>query len=177
MRSRRDKVGFLCLLLVAGGGWIALASRSDGQASEPGVPSGSQSKDSGFQTSAFRPQTPGSSPSFLSDPNLVSSPGAGLGSGGLFFRMMLSVVLVVGLGGVALYLSKRVLPRVVQPGGREIHILETTGLGPRKALHLVEVGGQRLLIASTHDRITMLTPLSEAWPELPKSEVGEEAKA
>jgi len=91
--------------------------------------------------------------------------------------MMLSVGLVLGLGGVGLYLSKRVLPRVTQRDGKEIHILETASLGPRKALHLVEVGGQRLLIASTSDRVAMLTTVNETWPDLPQGEIAEAVKA
>jgi flagellar biosynthetic protein FliO len=75
--------------------------------------------------------------------------------------MMLSVGLVIGLGAVALYLSKRALPRVAKAAGKEIHVLETAHLGPRKALHLVKVGGRRLLIASTSDSVTMLAGIPE----------------
>lgn len=118
-----------------------------------------------------------SSPSFLNDPNLVSATRGQLGQGELFLRMMLAVGVVIVLGGVALYVSKRALPRVVHAGGKEIHLVETTYLGPRKALHLVEVGGQRLLLASTQDRVTMLAPIEEDWLDRPKAQLGEEAKA
>ncbi len=104
-----------------------------------------------------------------------------LGSPELFLRMMLSVGLVIGLGAVALYLSKRALPRVAKAASKEIHVLETAHLGPRKALHLVEVGGRRLLIASTSDSVTMLAgvpereapclespPMDDAWPDASK---------
>jgi flagellar biogenesis protein FliO len=159
MANQRKKIGLLCLLLVVSGGWIALASRQGGDI-------GQQKPDSRIDSS-----------SFLSDPNLPSAPGVHLGNGELFLRMMLSVGLVIGLGGVALYLSKRALPRMVHSAGKEIHVLETTYLGPRKALHLVEVGSQRLLIASTHDRITMLVPVSDAWLDVPQPELGEAIKA
>lgn len=159
MGYAKKKIGFLCLLLVVSGGWIALAARQDG--TPP-----AQKADSRVNPS-----------SFLSDPNLPAAPGIHLGNGELFLRMMLSVGLVIALGGAALYLSKRALPRVVGSGGREIHIVETAYLGPRKAIHLVEVGGQRLLIASTSERVTMLAPVNEAWPDLPKVEVAEAVKA
>jgi flagellar biogenesis protein FliO len=168
MGTARKKIGLLCLLLIVSGGWIALASRQ-------GVAAGQKTKDravDGAPSTTLR-----DSSSFLSDPNLPSAPSLSLGHGDLFLRMMLSVGLVIGLGAVALYVSKRALPRVVHPGGKEIHVLETTYLGPRKALHLFEVGGQRLLIASTGDSVTMLTPINEAWPDLPKSELGEAVKA
>ena len=155
MIDQRKKMALLCLLLVISGGWIAFASRSG--ASGGNAQSG----------------LPASTPSFQSDPRPDSTPGLGLGNregspsalgkSELFLRMMLSVGLVIGLGGIALVLSKRALPRMVRCGGKEIHIRETAYLGPRKALHLVEVGSQRLLIASTHDRITMLAPVSDAW--------------
>jgi flagellar biogenesis protein FliO len=165
MDNRSKKIALLCLLLIVSGGWIALASRNGGLGSA-------------------RPEAPGASPLQSSasrlawnDPSPPDGPGLDLGKGELFLRMMLSVGLVIGLGGIALYLSKRTLPRVVHAGGKEIHVLETAYLGPRKALHLVEVGSQRLLIASTHDRITMLAPLNETWIEMPKPELEEAGKA
>ncbi|MCX5645675.1 MAG: flagellar biosynthetic protein FliO [Phycisphaerae bacterium] len=161
MGNQGKKIGFLCLLLVVSGGWIALASRQGGDV-------GGQSADP-----IRRPS------SFLSDPNLPSSPGIHLGNGELFLRMMLSVGLVIALGAAALYVSKKVLPGVAQRGGKEIHVLETAYLGPRKALHLVEVGNQRLLVASTNDSITMLAPVNEAWLGAPNAEgrVGEPLEA
>ncbi len=115
--------------------------------------------------------------SFASDPDLSSGPNLSFGSGELFLKMMLSVGLVLGLGGAALYVSRRVLPRVTHAPGKEIHILETAYLGPRKALHLVEVGGRRLLVASTSDHVTMLTTVNEEWLDLPKAEIAEAVKA
>ena len=102
--------------------------------------------------------------------------GADLDTGRLFLRMMLSVGIVIGLGAAALYLSRRVLPRMAHPAGREIRIVETACLGPRKALHLVEVGNQRLLIASTSESITMLTPLGDALLDVPKQQADDEVE-
>ena len=82
--------------------------------------------------------------------------------------MMFAIALVVGLGVVALYLSKRVLPKMARASAKEIRIIETVYLGPRKALHLVEVGRHRLLIGSTHDTITPLATVSEAWLDVSK---------
>ncbi len=161
------------MVLVVSAGWIALASRqSAGQKIED---RGQATEDGGQKTvPSSAAEAP---PSFLNDPRLSTSPGAGLGNGELFFRMMLSVGLIIGLGAAGLYLSKRVLPKVAHAPGKEIHVLETAYLGPRKALHLVEVGGQRLLIASTNDRIAMLASMHEAWPDLANQELGEAAKA
>jgi len=70
--------------------------------------------------------------SFASDPAPSSGPNFSLGSVELFFKMMLSVGLVLGLGGAAFYLSRRVLPRVTQRTGKEIHILETACRDPAR---------------------------------------------
>jgi flagellar biogenesis protein FliO len=166
-QTRRVAYGapFLCLLLLASGGWIAVASRPTGAAA------GQKMENSAASSSARRDSA------FSSDPDLSSGPSLSLGNGELFFKMMLSVGLVLGLGGAALYLSRRVLPRVTQRGGKEIHILETACLGPRKALHLVEVGGQRLLIASTSDHVTMLAPLNDAWLDVSKPQLEETVQA
>jgi flagellar protein FliO/FliZ len=75
--------------------------------------------------------------------------------------MMFSVVLVVVLGAAALYMSKKVLPRITNLPGKEIRILETAHLGPRKAVHLVKIGNQRLLIGSTYESISMLADVTE----------------
>lgn len=166
MSNQRKRIGVLCVLLVAGGGWVGLASRQAGTQDHVAL----LAVDSNELAS--------------SDPNLATSPGVspiaplggGLSSTELFFKMMLSVGLVVALGVAALYLSKRVLPNVTNAQGREIRILETAGLGPRKALHLVEVGHQRLLIASTNDTITTLAHVEDAWLDIAKQEPADTVK-
>lgn len=166
MSNQRKRIAVLCVLLVVGGGWVGLASRQAGTQDHVAV----------LAADSDQP-APG-------DPDLSASPGVspitplggGLSSTELFFKMMLSVGLVIALGAAALYLSKRVLPKVANASGREIRILETAGLGPRKALHLVEVGHQRLLIASTNDTITTLAHVDDAWLDIAKPEPAEPVK-
>jgi len=142
-------IAALCVLLVVGGGWAGLASRYTSQAAQVSPQTGS-----------------GSEPrSFLTDPNSSPLTATGFDNNGLVLRMMLAAGGVIGLGVVALYLSKKVLPRVTNSAGREIRIVETTCLGPRKALHLVEIGAQRLLIASAGDSVTMLAHLDDVPAE------------
>jgi len=188
MRSGKKRLALLCLLLVGGGGWIvlpnvdfrvgeslALASHEAGAAAaDPAPPSGPAA---------------GNPSSLWGDSKPAVAPSLGLGNSELFLKMMLSVGLVLGLGGAALYLSRRVLPRVTKPGGRQIRVLETSFLGPRKALHLVEVDGRRLLLASTSDRVTLLAGLSgvvdrgddlfavdETWPDRPGQDLQKAVK-
>jgi flagellar biosynthetic protein FliO len=141
--SNGKRIAALCLLLVIGGGWAGLASRYTARAEQAEGTTGADS--------------------FLSDSDSTGLDNVNLDNGGLVLRMLLAVGIVIVLGGGALYVSKRVLPRVAHAGGREIRVVETTCLGPRKALHLVEVGGQRLLIGSAGDSITMLSTVGDPW--------------
>lgn len=78
----------------------------------------------------------------------------------LFFKMMASVLLVVVLGVVAVYASKRVMGKISNLPGKKIKIIETAHLGPRKAVHLLRIGDRCLLIGSTNDNITRLADLT-----------------
>ena len=78
----------------------------------------------------------------------------------LFFKMMVSVLFLVALGAAAIYVSKRLLPKITNLPGKEIRIAETVHLGPRKAVHLLVIGNRRLLIGSTNENITRLADLT-----------------
>jgi len=88
----------------------------------------------------------------------------------LFFKMMLSVLLVVILGVTAIYISKRFLPRITNLSGKEVHIVETVHLGPRRAVHLLKIGNRQLLIGSTNESITKLADVTDAWMDLSSQE-------
>ncbi len=150
MSHGRKRMVVLCLVLLIGGGWISIAARSRDPKAEPA--------------------TPQQSGSFLIDPNFAGPADGSLGGNGLFARMMLCTLLVAGLGAGVLYVSKKVLPKVTSAPGKEIHIRETTYLGPRKALHLVEIGNHKLLIGSTNDSITTLADVTDTWLDVPKEE-------
>lgn len=112
----------------------------------------------------------------------------------LFFKMMLSVLLVFVLGAAAIYISRKLMPRITNSPGKQIHILETAHLGPRKAVHLIEIRNQKsedrkqrtenriltsdncrlktvLLIGSTNENITTLADVTSTLAELPTQEV------
>ena len=149
MSHGRKRVVILCLMLLIGGGWISMAARSQDQKAQP----------------AADPNR-----SFLADPNFAGSQDIPLGGPGLFARMMLCIVLVAGLGVGMWYVSRKVLPKVANSSGKEIRVRETAYLGPRKALHLVEVGSHRLLIGSTNDSITTLADVTDTWLDVSKQE-------
>jgi len=94
--------------------------------------------------------------------------------GELFFKMILMVLLVVVLGAAAIYLSKRFLPRFTRLPGKRIQVCETIHLGPRKAIHLIKIGKQAILIGSTNENITRLADVTDELSEvdLPAEPIG-----
>jgi flagellar biogenesis protein FliO len=110
----------------------------------------------------------------------TSAPGSGfLGSGqprplvtkpegstaGMTWALLASLLVVLVLGALVFVVFKRLLPRLGVKVGRRIRVLETSYLGSRKAVHLLQVGSQRFLIGSTRDRITMLSEVTLAFLE------------
>jgi flagellar biosynthetic protein FliO len=98
---------------------------------------------------------------FAADPNRLTTAPDKLQTSELFLKMMVSVLLVISLGIAAIYVSKRLLPKITNSPGREIHVIETVHLGPRKSLHLLKIGNQRILIGSTNDTITKLADMDD----------------
>jgi flagellar biosynthetic protein FliO len=80
----------------------------------------------------------------------------------LFYKMLLSVIVVIALGIAVIYVSKKLLPRIVNLPNKQIRVVETTYIAPHKGIHLVQIGERRLLIASTNESVTMLADLTDA---------------
>ena len=152
LKKRKTLVMFAAV--VVAGGLIGFAARATDQEKAAPVPPAQRTL---FDDPSFAQPGPEAS--------------GNLGNKELFFKMMLSVLLVVGLGVGALYLSKRVLPNLTKACGKEIRVVETTYLGPRKALHLVEIGNQRLLIGSTNESIAALAHVGDTWLDLPRQDI------
>ena len=108
---------------------------------------------------------------FANDPNLSGRTSYNSGSSELFFRAMLAILFVVVLGIAAIYVSKKLLPKITNMPGKEIRIVETVYLGPRKAIHLLEIGDRRFLIGSTNENITKLVELSGVFTDLSTHEM------
>jgi flagellar biogenesis protein FliO len=87
----------------------------------------------------------------------------------LFFKMMFSVLLIVVLGAAAIYVSKKFGVRISNLPGKKVQIVETVNLGPRKAVHLLKIGNQGLLIGSTTESITMLADVTDTLSEMDSS--------
>lgn len=158
MRNRRNAT-VLVVIALGCGGLLAVSAQSDTERAE--IVSSEPSK-------AETPARSNADSLFATDANFA--PG-GAGSRDLFYRMTLSVLLVIALGAGAIYVSRRLLPRFTHLPSKEIRILETAYLGPRKAVHLVKIGDQRLLIGSTNENITMLTHVSDPFVDLAAQQI------
>jgi flagellar biosynthetic protein FliO len=85
-------------------------------------------------------------------------------------RAVLAVLLVLALLIAALYVSKKYLPKIANLQGREIRVVETVHLGPRKAVHVLEVYNRRFLIGSTNENVTKLAELGSDLADLSAQE-------
>jgi len=97
---------------------------------------------------------------FAKDSNDYRTSGYDNFGGELYSKALLAVLFVIVLGVAAIYVSKKLLPKLTNMPGKEIHIVETVHLGPRKAVHLLEIGGRRYLIGSTNEKINTLADLN-----------------
>jgi len=103
---------------------------------------------------------------FENDSNVATQPDDIHTTSELFFKMMLSVLLIVVLGAGAIYVSKKFGVRISNLPGKKIHVIETVSLGPRKAVHLLKIGNQGLLIGSTTESITKLADVTDVLSEM-----------
>jgi len=106
---------------------------------------------------------------FENDSNIATQPDDIHTTSELFFKMMLSVLLIVVLGTGAIYVSKKFGARISNLPGKKIHVIETISLGPRKAVHLLKIGNQGILIGSTTESITKLADVTDVLSEMDSS--------
>ena len=107
---------------------------------------------------------------FANDPDFTDRSGYGWGKGEFFFRATLAILFVVVLGVTAIYVSKKVLPKITMLPGKEIRIVETVHLGPRKAVHLLEIGNRRFLIGSTNENVMKIADITSGFTDLSAQE-------
>lgn len=76
-----------------------------------------------------------------------------------FFQMIAALAIVIGLILVTWHFSGKLMKRL--PGGqhmvsKHIRLVETRYLGPKKALLLVEVSGEYLLLSSSDNQLGLI---------------------
>ncbi len=96
----------------------------------------------------------------------------------VFLKLLLVLMLIYG----AAIVMKRWM--VNPPGGkmRQMHVIETLGLTPKRALHIIRVGESTLLVGATDQQITLIKDVSEymaddaeEFPEVFKKAIENEA--
>jgi len=96
---------------------------------------------------------------FARDPNFALGADRQFDAGGIYWRMMLAVLLVLALGIAAYYVSKKLGGKIINLPNRQIKLVETLYLGSRKALHLIKVGDKSIIIGTTPTTITRIAEL------------------
>jgi len=80
----------------------------------------------------------------------------------VLWQMLGWILLILVIGAIGCVLAKKLMPRISASSGRRISILETTYLGPRKAVHLLQVGNRRYIVSSSREDIRMLADVTDA---------------
>ena len=75
-----------------------------------------------------------------------------------FMQMIAALAIVIGLILLSKYFSGKLLGRVAAPGlvSKNIRLIETRYIAPRKSLILIEVAGEYLLLASTDSQLSLI---------------------
>jgi len=82
---------------------------------------------------------------------------------GLMWQMLSAALVVLVIGGLALFVVKKLLPRIRYASHKRISVLETAYLGSRKAVHLLQVGSVKLLVASSPEGVVRLDDVTRAF--------------
>jgi hypothetical protein len=102
-------------------------------------------------------------------------PNSGLGSntfdtGDALKSLARAVLLIVIIGAAAIYVTKKVMPKVNAAMGKEMKVIESLTLGSRRQLYIVKVGTKKLLVGASADSIRFLADVSDAVKEGAKDE-------
>lgn len=75
-----------------------------------------------------------------------------------FMQMIAALAIVIGLILLTKYFSGKLLGRVAAPGmvSKNIRLVETRYIAPRKSLILIEVAGEYLLLSSTENQLSLI---------------------
>jgi len=160
----RKKIFLLLMMVAFGAGVLVICSA---QPASNGMESGESQPDPN------QPQTAAgstNSPLFANDPNFFRDSDFKPDGAGFSIRAVLALLFVLALLIAAIYVSKKLLPKITNLPGKEIRIVETVHLGPRKAVHLLEIDNRRFLIGSTNENVTKLADLGSGLMDLSAKE-------
>jgi flagellar biosynthetic protein FliO len=129
-----------------------------------------ESKESGLDSNESQPDTESEDSLFADDQDFFGKSEYNPVAGEFSVRAIIAILFVLALFVAAIYISKKLLPKISNLPGKEIRIIETIHLGPRKAVHLLEVDNRRFLIGSTNENITKLADMSGNLKDLSSNE-------
>jgi flagellar biosynthetic protein FliO len=132
---------------------------------------GMESEGSGLDSDKSKAATKSEDSLFANDQDFFGKSEYNPVGGEFSVRAILAVLFVLALFIAAIYVSKKLLPKITNLPGKEIRIIETIHLGPRKAVHLLQIENRRFLIGSTNENITKLADLSGNLMDLSSEEV------
>jgi len=98
---------------------------------------------------------------FTNDANFPFKKPTSFENNELLNKFIFSILLVIALGAIAFYLSKKFGSKITKLSGKKIKIIETIYLGQRKTLHLVKIKNREILIGSTNENISMLADVTD----------------
>lgn len=107
------------------------------------------------------PLAPASDSIFAREPNFAFGTDRQFDTSGIYWRMMLAVLLVLALGAAAYYVSKKLGGKIVNLPNRRIRLVETLYLGSRKTLHLIKVGDRSIIIGTTPTTVNRIADLGQ----------------
>ena len=82
---------------------------------------------------------------------------------GIIFKLIVSMILIVGLIYLSMYLIKKVNNRAAGGGiiGDTIKVIGRTFISPKQSLYLVKIGQRYTILGATESNINMITELSD----------------
>jgi len=107
---------------------------------------------------------------FTNNTNFPFKNPSSFGNNQLVYKFIFSIFLVIALGAIAFYLSRKFGPKITKLSGKKIKIIETIYLGQKKTLHLVKIGNREILIGSTNENISMLADVTDDSVNLSEKE-------
>ncbi|MCK4887416.1 MAG: flagellar biosynthetic protein FliO [Planctomycetes bacterium] len=146
-KYRMKFVVFLMIMSCVTGGSICLAEPNSPQSIEAIAP---QSTSAGNSNNSWQ-----------LDPNSPWNLSKSADNAKLFSSTVKAIIIVIILCVAIVFISKKLLPKISNLGGRRIQIIETVHLAQRKSLHLIKVDDRQLLIGSTNENITKLAELTD----------------
>jgi flagellar biosynthetic protein FliO len=93
-----------------------------------------------------------------------------LDTGDALKSLVTSILVIIVLGVAAVYVAKKVMPKVSAAMGKELRVVESINLGPRKQVYVVKVGTKKLLIGAASESVTFLADVTEAMREPGKTQ-------